>query len=85
MDGFLKFFDLCDFGVEGLIELVDFFISLIVECVFLNLCGLFEAEEFGFELFELEFGGVEFLFGVGGLLKERDVFGMKFFELLVFE
>jgi hypothetical protein len=92
MDGFLKFFDGCDFGVEGLIELMEFFISLIVECVFLNLGGLFEAKqfsfellEFSFELLELEFVGVEFVFGVGGLLQERDVLGMELFELLVFE
>ena len=75
-----------------MIELMEFFISLIVKCVFLNKCGLFKAKqfslkllEFSFELLELEFVGVELVFGMGGLLKEGDVLGMELFELLVFE
>jgi hypothetical protein len=34
---------------------------------------------------EFLFVGVELVFGVGGLLKERDVLGMELLELLVFE
>jgi hypothetical protein len=71
---------------------MEFFISLIVKCVFLNKCGLFKAKQFSLKLFEfslklleLEFIGVELVFGVVGLLKEGDVLGMELFELLVFE